>query len=132
MAGEIYEGHIRDSQGRPQPIAVPAGLDGSGNPQALYSGGNAYATTQDCTAANTNYDIDANANLVRNGRWGFVKSATTNTGVVSVALSANGTTFTAFIGDIQPGDVISLDGMDIDTVRVKSTVAGDDVIVEVH
>ncbi len=34
--------------------------------------------------------------------------------------------------DVLPGDVISLDGIDVDTIRVKSTVAGDDVIVEVH
>lgn len=97
-----------------------------------YSTGNPYIVTQDCTAAATNYDIDVHAALSRNGRYGFLKAASTNVGIVSAAFSFNGSTFTGFAGDINSGDSIDLDGMDIDTIRVKSTVAGDDVIVEVH
>jgi len=97
-----------------------------------YCAGNPYVIETDCTVANTNYDIDANTALSHNGHFGFLKSKITNTGVVSVAFSYNSSTFTNFITDIQPGDSIDLDGMDIDTIRVKSTVAGDDVIIEIH
>ena len=97
-----------------------------------YNAGNPFITTQDCTLAATNYDIDVNTALARNGKFGFLKAASTNVGVVSAAFSYNGSTFTSFIGDINAGDSIDLDGMDVDTLRVKSTVAGDDVIVEVH
>jgi hypothetical protein len=114
--------------------ATATAQDGSGSKGVVvaFAAGNPSVTDKDCTLANTNYDVDVNTALGRNGHYGFAKSKSTNTGVVSMAISSDGTTFTSFVADIQPGDVISLDGMDIDTVRVKSTVAGDDVIVEVH
>jgi hypothetical protein len=87
---------------------------------------------QDCTVANTEYTIDVNTLLGHNGRGGFIKSATTNTGVISMAFSQDGATFGTYIPDVQPGDAYSLDGIDLDSIKVKSTVAGDDVIVEVH
>ena len=87
---------------------------------------------QDCTAANTEYTIDVNTLLSKNGRGGFVKAKSSNSGEVSVCFSQDGTTFGTYIPDIQPGEAISLDGIDLDSIKVKSTVAGEDIIVEVH
>jgi hypothetical protein len=96
------------------------------------SGSLSKVVVQDCTVANTEYTIDVNTALGHNSRGGFIKSATTNTGVMSIAFSQDGLTFDTFIPDIQPGEAISLDGIDLDSIKVKSTVAGDKVIVEVH
>ena len=94
-----------------------------------YQSGNPYPIAKDCVAANTNYDIDVNAGLARNGHFGLIQAHETNTGVVSVWISFDGATFTASaIARLQAGDALSLDGLDIDTIRVQSTIAGDDVL----
>jgi hypothetical protein len=98
----------------------------------LYSPGNPYITEQNCTLANANYDLDINASLSRNGHFGFVKSKSTNSGIIQISISYDGTTFTPFMTELLPGESMNLNGMDIDTIRVKSSVPGDDVIAEVH
>ena len=104
---------------------VPTTLSGSN----AYQSGNPYPIAKDCVIANTNYDIDVNAGLTRNGHFGLIQAHENNTGVVSVWISFNGTTFTASaIARLQAGDALSLDGLDIDTIRVQSTIAGDDVL----
>ena len=104
---------------------IPATLSGSN----AYQSGNPYPIAKDCVIANTNYDIDVNAGLTRNGHFGLIQAHENNTGVVSVWISFNGTTFTASaIARLQAGDALSLDGLDIDTIRVQSTIAGDDVL----
>lgn len=94
--------------------------------------GNPYIVEQDCAVADQNYDIDVNTNLGRNAHYGFIRSKSTNTGTVQVAISYNGVDFSGFMTELLPGETMTLDGMDINTIRVKSNVVGDDVIVEVH
>jgi hypothetical protein len=114
---------------------IPQKCDDEGIALTKLSGSNAYQTgnpfpiSQDCTAANTNYDIDVNTGLARNGHFGLIQAHEANAGIVSVWISYNGTAFTASaIARLQAGSSLTLDGLDIDTIRVQSTVAGDDVV----
>lgn len=92
--------------------------------------GNPYVVVQDLTAISTDYNIDLNANLTRNAHSGFIKAKSTNAGAIWVKFSNDGSVFTSnWLTDINAGDVMELDGMDIDTLKFQCETAGDDVIV---
>ena len=78
------------------------------------------------------YDVAVNANLGRNAHYGSIKALSSNTAAIIFAISAEGLTFSNYYTELLPGETYTLDGMDIHTIRIQSSVAGDDVIVEVH
>lgn len=104
----------------------------STNQQTTYVPGNPYIATIDLPTANTDVDTSVHAQLGRNAHRGFVRAPTGNTGTVQLAISYDGTTFSGYMGELLPGESMSLDGLDVHTIRAQSDVAGDDIIIEAH
>lgn len=71
--------------------------------------------------------IAINPALGRNAHRGFIKSASINpsTSIISIEFSHNGVSFSKAFEDLRPDQSISLDGMDIHSIRVRSNLAND-------
>jgi hypothetical protein len=91
--------------------------------------GNPHVATITCDAPDT-YETDSpyTSSLNRNAHSGFLRAVSSNQGVVSVKLSHDGSTWTLPMEELNPGEILRLDGLDIHSVQVASTSAGDQVI----
>lgn len=94
-------------------------------PAKDFTAGNPHISTVTVTTAGTPVDLDLNASLGRNAHHGFIKAPSTNTGMMKVKTSSDGSTFSGEHDDIEKRNSVDLDGMDIDTLRVDSTVDGE-------
>ena len=94
--------------------------------------GNPYVQTHDLPTANTPVTVNLNATLGRNAHYGFIRSKSGNAGVVQVAFSFNGSTFTNYMEELRPGATMTLDHLDVHSLRLMSSGLGDDVIVVAH
>ena len=94
--------------------------------------GNPYVQAHDLPTANTAITVNLNAALGRNAHYGFVRANASNVGAVKLAFSFNGSTYTNYVDALQPGAVLTLDHLDVHSLRVLSSTAGDDVTVVAH
>lgn len=126
----------RDAGFDADPLLNLTGLvDLDGNdiaPAKEYTEGNPYVLKKLITAAGTPEDVDIYTALGVNAHHGYIKALSTNTGEVKIKYSYDGSTFTTnYQDDIQAGDVVDIDGMDIDTLRIDTAVSGEGVIMVV-
>lgn len=73
--------------------------------------------------AGTPNDEDINAALGRNGNQGFIENVGPQ-GDLEVAVSNDGASFSSPDIIIEKNEILDLEGLDIDTVRVDATVNG--------
>ena len=94
--------------------------------------GNPYVQTHDLPTANTAITVNVNAALRRNAHYGFIRSKSGNAGVLQVAFSFNGSAYTGYMEELRPGATMTLDHLDVHSLRIQSSAPGDDVIVVAH
>lgn len=80
-------------------------------------------------AAATPYTLNVNGLIGRNARRGVIFSPLTNAGAWDLCVSSDGVTFSAWFVGLEPGAGFDLDGLDVHSVRVRSSAAGDNFSV---
>jgi hypothetical protein len=102
---------------------------------ALVGKGNPYIVTiEELATTNIPTLVSVNASLGRNAHYGYVKAHSANPGPVRIAFSHDGQSWSGYLDELLPGESISVDAMDIHSLRLLvGTIgqAGNDVLIGV-
>lgn len=103
--------------------AIQAGPFGAGVP---------FAAQHAAAAGGDAALFDVAGSLGRNSRFGVLRAHPDNVDPLTVEFSGDGLAFSTPVPLLWPGDALSLDGIDLDSLRVTFGAAGDVVIMEAH
>jgi len=101
------------------------------NPIKTHITGNPYTILKTITTAGSPEDVNVNAQLGRNAHKGYIKAYRTNTGIIKVKLSNDGSNFTSEWEELEKGDVLDITDLDVHTIKLDCTVDGEKAFIMV-